>query len=147
MAMERLSYILRQTGIPEDEAIAEGIDAFRKIRGRDIPITAYLGLEELHTPFIRRTVRKLGTLYEQTAESIREKILLGEFPTGSKLPSEAELLKQYSSISRGTLREAMRMLAQEGLIERRQGTGSFVLYQQRRPISSPSEYREDFTAK
>lgn len=150
MAMERLVYTLRQTGNPTDESIANGIDAFHRLRGRDIPIRVFLGLEELDQSSEAHVVeykkRRPMSLYEQTAASIRDKILLGEYPTGSKVPSERILLAQYPSISRGTLREALRMLAQEGLIKSRQGMGTFVLYRER-AIPSLSEYIENFPVK
>lgn len=146
--MERLVNVLRQTGDIRDEAIADGIDALRKLRGRDIPIASYLGLENLPQPFIeRRSGRKIMTLYELTAVSIRDKILIGEYPTGSRLPSEKDLLEQHPNISRGTLREALRMLREEGLIESMQGRGNFVLHKQRKPVPSPSERNENLPVK
>ena len=141
--MERLVSVLRQTGDPRDEPIADGIDALRKIRGKDIPIASYLGLEQLPQPFVeKRSGRRIMSLYEQTAVSIREKILLGQYPYRSALPTENKLLEEYSGISRGTLREALRMLREEGLIESMQGRGNYVLHQQRRVTPCPSEHNE-----
>ncbi|MBN9391055.1 MAG: GntR family transcriptional regulator [Chloroflexi bacterium] len=59
----------------------------------------------------------------------REVILDGVFIEGSKLPGEQELAEQYN-ISRGTVRQALDVLAAEGLIERTRGKGTFV-----RPLS------------
>lgn len=146
MAMERLAYVLRQTGDVRDEAFADGIDALRKIRGKDISIASYLGLEKLAEPFIGiRSGRKTMPLYEKTAMSMRDKIIMGEYT--SMLPTESSLLEQYPGISRGTLREALRLLREEGLINSEQGRGSFVLYQRRKEVSGLSENSENFPAK
>jgi len=55
---------------------------------------------------------------------------LGEFikkyPSGARLPSEPELAK-ILGVSRATLREAMRMFESQGIIRRRQGSGTFVV--------------------
>jgi GntR family transcriptional regulator len=61
--------------------------------------------------------------------SVREQIQLlldGDgYPPGTQLPSESELTDSLG-VSRVTLREALRALEEEGLISRRQGTGTFV---------------------
>jgi DNA-binding FadR family transcriptional regulator len=54
------------------------------------------------------------------AESLREKILSGQFGDGEDLPSERELVEQVS-LSRATVREALRILEGEGLIATRIG--------------------------
>ncbi len=62
------------------------------------------------------------------AETMREKILKGNFGVGMELPSERELSEQ-AGVSRATVREALRILEGEGLIETRLGRrgGSSVL--------------------
>jgi len=64
-------------------------------------------------------------LYYQLENLLREKILSGTFAAGGRLPTESELIQQYG-ISRITVRQALTSLADEGLIERRQGRGTFV---------------------
>lgn len=66
-------------------------------------------------------------LYYQLAERLREKISDKVYGPGEPIPSESELMKQYG-ISRGTVRQALQKLFQEGLIERYAGKGSFVAY-------------------
>lgn len=65
-------------------------------------------------------------LYLQAIQEITHLIEDGQFPTGSKLPSEAEL-SETLGISRSTLREALGHLESYGIISRQQGVGTFVL--------------------
>jgi GntR family transcriptional regulator len=64
-------------------------------------------------------------LYYQLYETMRREIDEGRFPAGSKLPTEEELCRAFD-VSRTTVREALRALADRGLIEKRQGRGTFV---------------------
>lgn len=64
---------------------------------------------------------------EQVETQLREAILSGAFRRGDKLPSEMDLSQSFS-VSRTTVREALRSLASEGLISKTPGAsgGSFV---------------------
>lgn len=66
----------------------------------------------------------------QVAEQIRRRISSGEYRHGSRLPSEVSLSASFG-VSRATLREALRILEDEGATMSRRGAGSFV-----RPESS-----------
>ncbi|MFZ5807884.1 MAG: GntR family transcriptional regulator [Chloroflexota bacterium] len=65
------------------------------------------------------------TLTEMTAATIGEAIRQGQYKPGSQLPSEAELMNMLR-VSRSTLREALRLLEEQGLILRKRGLGTFV---------------------
>lgn len=64
-------------------------------------------------------------LYYQLENVLREQITSGKFRPGAKLPTESELIEQFK-VSRITVRQALSTLSDEGLIERRQGSGTFV---------------------
>lgn len=70
---------------------------------------------------------KQSKAYQDVVDQIQEAIMAGSLKAGSLLPAERELKEQFS-VSRGTLREALRVLEQKGLIEIRTGVsgGSFV---------------------
>ena len=64
-------------------------------------------------------------MYKQVLNILTEQIKNGELKHGDKLPSEAELMKQYG-VSRITIRGAIAELVEEGILERSQGKGTFV---------------------
>jgi GntR family transcriptional regulator, arabinose operon transcriptional repressor len=65
--------------------------------------------------------------YRQVYEALLRQIVSGEVPAGGRLPSEADLVQQFSA-SRITVARALRELQLAGLIERRAGSGSFVCH-------------------
>lgn len=65
------------------------------------------------------------TAYQHVADSVRRRILGGKLGPGEQLPTERELCEQFGA-SRITIRRALQILADELLIERRQGLGTFV---------------------
>lgn len=72
------------------------------------------------------TGKKSGTLVSQLDETLRRAIASGQFPPGSKLPSEAQLTAAHG-VSRTVVREAIAALRADRLVEARQGAGVFVL--------------------
>ncbi len=66
-----------------------------------------------------------GGLVEQAIEQLRAAIRDGEWAVGAKIPPEAELATSLD-VGRNTVREAVRALAHGGLLEVRQGDGTFV---------------------
>jgi len=65
-------------------------------------------------------------LADTAIEAIRAEILGKRWAVGEKLPNEATLSSMLS-VSRGTIREAVRVLVSQGLLETRQGSGTYVL--------------------
>lgn len=64
-------------------------------------------------------------LYYQIRESLRRQILSGELQTGDALPGEARICAE-TGVSRMTARQALTQLANEGLVIRQRGRGTFV---------------------
>ena len=64
-------------------------------------------------------------LYHQLMQRITADIERGTYPTGSRIPPEHELEQLYQ-VSRVTVRRALAELTSEGLLERKQGKGTFV---------------------
>jgi len=60
---------------------------------------------------------KIARAYEQLAGLLRERITSGDLRVGDRLPSETALAKQ-AGVSRSTVRESLRILEQNGLVER-----------------------------
>jgi len=58
-------------------------------------------------------------------DELKQRIDRGELPAGTRLPSEPELAAELQ-VSRATLREALRAMELEGLLRRRQGSGTFI---------------------
>ena len=65
-------------------------------------------------------------LWQQLAGILRGKIASGEYPAGRRMPSETTLVQEYG-LARGTVRQAMKALEDEGLVVRVQGRGTFVV--------------------
>lgn len=68
---------------------------------------------------------KSTKVYEQVIEQIRSMIDEGTLKKGDKLPSERNLVQQLQ-VSRASIREALRALEVIGLIECKQGEGSYI---------------------
>lgn len=65
------------------------------------------------------------TLSAEVLGTLRRQITAGEWPVGTRIPPEPELMRQLQ-VARGTVREAVRALAHAGLLEVRQGDGTYV---------------------
>lgn len=70
--------------------------------------------------------KRPSLLYANLARDLRDGIREGHYPVGSLLPTELALSEQWG-LSRQTVREAIRTLADEGLVSRKPGVGTRVL--------------------
>lgn len=66
-------------------------------------------------------------VYRQLSDLLRADIGRGEYGPGAALPSEAKLMDRYR-IGRNTVRLAMEVLRDDGLVVTRHGCGTFVRY-------------------
>ncbi len=64
-------------------------------------------------------------LHHQLRETLLNRILRGEWRPGEAMPTEHELATEYG-VSRQTIREAIRALRYEGVVEARRGSGTYV---------------------
>ncbi|MFL6534819.1 MAG: GntR family transcriptional regulator [Pseudomonas sp.] len=69
------------------------------------------------------------SLYEQIAHQLLEEIQRGDYEPSGKLPSEAQLGERFG-VSRVTVRLAVGKLSDDGVVERKQGKGTFVAAKQ-----------------
>jgi GntR family transcriptional regulator, transcriptional repressor for pyruvate dehydrogenase complex len=71
------------------------------------------------------TSLRRSPLVELAVSQLREQVLSGHWPVGGRLPAETELAQQLE-VGRSTVREAIRALVHAGLLETRQGSGTYV---------------------
>lgn len=64
-------------------------------------------------------------LYRQIADRIREQIARGELKPGDALPTESALQTKFG-VSRVTVRQALRQLVEQQILESIQGSGTYV---------------------
>jgi len=64
-------------------------------------------------------------IYQQIRNKIQDWIVSKEYGLGEQIPSETELAKTFS-VTRMTVRQAISLLIQEGLLNRKRGAGTFV---------------------
>ncbi|GIM87167.1 FadR/GntR family transcriptional regulator [Salinispora arenicola] len=67
-----------------------------------------------------------GQRVQETIVQLRARILGGEWPVGSRIPTEPQLVTALG-VGRNTIREAIRALVHAGVLERRQGSGTYVV--------------------
>lgn len=90
-----------------------------------------------------RTMKEVMKKYQEIFNELRDKILDQTYHAGDLLPTEKELQAQYV-VSRDTIRKALRLLTEQGLIQKVQGKGSVVLKREllHFPISGLTSYQE-----
>ena len=65
------------------------------------------------------------SLADMVAEQLRQQITEGVYTIGDKLPTEPELMKTFK-VGRSSIREAVKLLVNMGVVQVRQGAGTFV---------------------
>lgn len=65
------------------------------------------------------------SLADMVAEQLRQQIAEGVYTIGDKLPTEPELMKTFK-VGRSSIREAVKLLVNMGVVQVRQGAGTFV---------------------
>lgn len=76
--------------------------------------------KQLYTPV------QAPKVFERVAVQIEQRILAGELHSGDRLPTERDLAEQFQ-VSRTAVREALKILAQKGLVDMRPGRGTIVI--------------------
>jgi len=69
----------------------------------------------------KQPIPKYYQIYEELLDQIRD----GNFEENDRFPSDTELVQKFN-VSRGTVREAVKLLLQQGYLIREQGKGTFV---------------------
>lgn len=122
--MTQATQVTQSREVPPDRPAASRPAADRPATDR--PATDRPATDRPATdPPALRTARRAG-LIDQVIDQLREQIVAGTWPIGSRIPTEAELA-QLTGTSRNTVREAVQSLVHAGLLERRQGSGTYVL--------------------
>jgi DNA-binding GntR family transcriptional regulator len=81
--------------------------------------------------------------YRDIAADLKTRIADGEFAPGDRLPTITALMEQYQVPGLNTIRQAQQLLVDDGLVETRQGVGSFVIRAEPvpRPVDVLAELR------
>lgn len=85
-------------------------------------------------------------LYLQLVQRIATSIELGQWPDGGVLPAERQLCEELQ-VSRTTLRKAIQVLTERGLIVSRQGSGNYVSQQVMQGLTQLTSFSDDMRAR
>ncbi len=107
----------------------------------------YTSLYYVYIPMTKRRPVSPGPLYEHVKQHILTHIHNGDWPVGTRLPSEHELVAQFG-VSRMTVHRALRELSAKGLVQRMVGVGTFVATPtQRSPLIEVRDIADDIVAR
>ena len=84
---------------------------------------------------------KRESLSKQVSKELEKMISEGEYEVGSKIPTEPDLMEMFQ-VSRNTIREAIQGLTMAGLLETKQGNGTFVRASSRFEANMKLKYSE-----
>ena len=104
--------------------------------------------EEMHNVWKRLHLENRGQtpLYQQLREHVLRMIRSGQLEPGGALPAERTLAEMLG-VSRLTVRKALDSLVAEGVLLRRQGSGTFVARRFEQPLSYLSGFSQDMRAR
>ncbi|GIW30975.1 MAG: transcriptional regulator [Meiothermus sp.] len=85
-------------------------------------------------------------LYLQLEALLREALASNTWKAGEAMPPERALAEQFG-VSRLTLRKALERLEAQGLVQRRQGSGTYVAPRLEQPLSALTSFSEDMRAR
>jgi len=85
-------------------------------------------------------------LYLQLEAALRQILASGKWKAGEALPPERELAERFK-VSRLTLRKALERLEAQGLVQRRQGSGTYVAPRLEQPLSTLTGFSQDMRAR
>ena len=88
-------------------------------------------------------IQEAPAKYLQIAGFLRDQIIRGDLPPGAEVPSERQIAQEWN-VSRPTATRALQVLRHQGLVESRQGAGTYVrdIQMHRRAIQRYHRYRE-----
>lgn len=69
----------------------------------------------------------MAARYREVYEELRARVVAGEWEVGERLPAIADLQAEYRVPGLNTIRQALQLLAEDGLVQSIQGRGTFVL--------------------
>lgn len=99
-----------------------------------------------HAQSIDKTAHNHSPIYMQLAQSLRQQIIEGKILAGEALPSERDLCELMGA-SRVTVRKAIELLIEDGMLSRRQGSGTYVTPRIQAPGSYLTSFSEDALAR
>jgi GntR family transcriptional repressor for pyruvate dehydrogenase complex len=79
---------------------------------------------------------KVKSAVDRVINSIKEALVSGKLLPGDRIPSESELSSRLM-ISRGSIREAIKILSAFGIVEVRRGDGTYVAESEQKPVFDP----------
>ena len=102
--------------------------------------TEFLNCERM-LQIMEQKVLKRESLSRQVSDKLEKMIETGEYPVGEKIPTEPELMKLFQ-VSRNTVREAVQALTWGGILDVKQGDGTYVRSQTRFSANMSKKYSE-----
>jgi GntR family transcriptional regulator len=94
----------------------------------------------------RRTASERQPKYLRIEAALRDRITSGQWPAGTALPAQRELADEFG-VSIMTLRQALQLLADAGLVDTRHGSGTYVAAHYAYELGHLRSFADDLTAQ